>query len=51
MTCCDNHDGPHLHGCAVTRRDDGREHGGACLLRLTSQSLEQPSFGVGVSWA
>jgi hypothetical protein len=31
-TCCQHHDGPHLHGCSVPRSAEGRSHTGACLL-------------------
>jgi hypothetical protein len=30
-SCCEAHDGPHLHGCRLGREHDDREHAGACL--------------------
>jgi hypothetical protein len=33
--CCENHDGPHLHGCVLPRAADGDTHPGACLLEAS----------------
>ena len=41
-SCCDTHDGPHMHGCVVRRSASGEEHRGGCL-REQGTSIEAPS--------
>lgn len=46
-TCCQTHDGAHLHGCIRPRTSAGATHLGACILPESDVTPEQPAAGLG----